>query len=78
VDFGEKVGNPLDLIDDDPSPMTCRNQAFKALRVGCQAGKKLGLQEVNINGLGKCPADPSRLSGTSGAKEKEALSFGRL
>jgi hypothetical protein len=78
MDLGKQVRDPLDLVDYNPILLAGRDKVFQALRIRCQSGKKLGLQEIDIDGVGKCPADPGGFAGAPRPKKKEALSFRNL
>jgi hypothetical protein len=75
VHFGEKIRNPLNLVDDDPVSVAAWNEAFEALRVRHELRMKLGLKEVDIHSPRECPADPRGLARAARAEEKETLGF---
>jgi hypothetical protein len=71
--LGEQLGNPLDLIDDDPITKPVRDQFLEEARARQEIVMGLRFQQVGIQGLGKTGLHPARLARPSRPEKEEAL-----
>jgi hypothetical protein len=59
----QKIGNPLNLVDDDPTPEVTRNEVAEALRIRRQIVEKLRFQQIDIDRIGESGSNPCGFSG---------------
>ena len=78
MDLVQQIGNPLDLVDDDPPAEVTGYEVAEALRIRRQIIEKLRFQQVNIGRIGESGSDPRGFSGPSWTEQEEALTCRRL
>jgi hypothetical protein len=74
VDLIEKVGQLLDLVDEDPcSGGLSSDPSLEAARVSAELKEVLRFQQVKTDGIGKMGSEPSGFPHATWTKKKEAL-----
>ena len=69
----EQLGNPLDLVDDDPAGVPLRNERSQVRWVGGQRKIEIRAQEIDEERVREPLSQPGRLSRAAGAEQEEAL-----
>jgi hypothetical protein len=78
VHLVEKVGQLLDLIQDDPVGKLGRNERDKGFGMAKQHSESFCFSQVEVDRLGESLSYPGGFAGGSRAKEKKTLISRRL